>query len=59
MPKTVKINDTCINCGMCVSVCPHSAIEPADGKHTINKNCTRCGECLKNVCPVDAIEGGE
>lgn len=47
-PETIK---KCVNCGMCVSVCPTQALEKIDGKMTWDKSkCVECDECTKK-CP--------
>ena len=48
--------DKCIADGICINVCPTSAIsEDIDGKAVIDPElCIACGICA-NVCPVDAI----
>ena len=49
------INDSCINCGVCVNECPVSCISAGDAKHVIDPNaCIDCGACVSS-CPVDAI----
>ncbi len=54
--KTARINDSCIECGVCDNVCIYEAIYVEDGKHKIKQYlCEGCGAC-KAVCPVDAIE---
>lgn len=38
--------DKCINCGFCVSVCPHKLHTIFEGKHSfVRKGCTNCGKC--------------
>ena len=48
--------DMCIGCGVCVNVCPTTAIELRDaGKATIKDDkCIRCGKC-HTACPEDAV----
>jgi len=51
-----KINDNCISCGACESVCPTAAISAGDSVYVINEEtCIDCGGCVPH-CPVDAIE---
>lgn len=50
-----KIDEKCIDCGMCAGECPVEAIKPGKGAHVINeKICIDCGSC-ETVCPVQAI----
>lgn len=51
-----KINDACINCGVCEGECPVSAISEGDEARVIDaETCIDCGACVA-VCPTDAIE---
>ncbi|GFN35053.1 electron transfer flavoprotein subunit alpha [Tepidimicrobium xylanilyticum] len=52
------IEEKCIGCEVCVSVCPFDAIEMVDGKAHITDKCTMCGACVEE-CPVGAIEKEE
>ena len=48
--------DLCSGCGLCISVCPYSAIELEEGKAKINEVlCKGCGSCAA-VCPSGAME---
>ena len=50
--------ETCINCGVCPSLCITSALEIDPGSHELlfNKDkCILCGFC-QNSCPVNAIK---
>ena len=52
------VDDTCTECGTCVSVCPVGAFTLApDGDHRLRfdqQPCTRCGVCAER-CPEGAI----
>ena len=47
---------TCIGCGMCLTVCPHGVFELNGKKARIATKdaCMECGACAGN-CPVNAI----
>ncbi len=50
-----KIISTCINCGLCLPVCPIDAISVGDPIYVIDQEaCCDFEDCLA-VCPVDAI----
>ena len=54
---TLKFDvDTCIGCGMCEMVCPHTVFEVTDIKANIRDldGCIECGACAAN-CPAEAI----
>ena len=46
----------CINCEMCLMVCPHAVFAPGDRAVVLAnpQDCMECGACMVN-CPVDAI----
>lgn len=49
---TPKTNEDCIDCKLCVHICPMGSIDMMDvGK--INGICIKCGACIKK-CPVQA-----
>jgi formate hydrogenlyase subunit 6/NADH:ubiquinone oxidoreductase subunit I len=50
------ITTECVNCAICVDVCPVDAIVEGDGQYTITSACIDCGKCVE-VCPIDAIKG--
>jgi len=55
--NTLRYNPSrCINCGMCLIVCPHAVFgEGSDVVSLINPDlCMECGACQKN-CPAGAI----
>ena len=55
------ITEECINCDVCESECPNTAISPGDEIYEISPD--RCTECVgffdepqcQQVCPVDCI----
>jgi heterodisulfide reductase subunit A len=48
--------DICSGCGLCISVCPYSAIKLDEGKAKLNEAlCKGCGSCAA-VCPSGAME---
>ena len=50
------INDSCIGCQTCGTVCPQSCIDFSNIPAVINQsNCLHCGNC-QSVCPVGAVE---
>ena len=50
------INDKCIHCFQCLSVCPQSCIDINEKSAYIRQeNCLHCGNCF-DICPASAIE---
>lgn len=57
----LKITDECINCDVCVPVCPNDAISAGELIYVIDPH--RCTECVghfdkpqcQEVCPVECI----
>lgn len=50
------INEKCIHCFRCLSVCPQSCIDINEKSAYIRQeNCLHCGNCM-DVCPANAIE---
>lgn len=51
---------TCTRCGVCASVCPTGAIDPADPASTDSDRCVTCLRCV-SACPegVRFVDGGE
>jgi ferredoxin len=50
------IEDKCVGCGMCITVCPHRVFRMDTGRVCIEDRdaCMECGACAMN-CPADAI----
>lgn len=44
----------CMDCGGCVGVCPHDAIDLRNAVIEFRDACTECDLCVR-LCPVDAI----
>jgi ferredoxin len=51
---SVKINNNCTQCGLCVSICPMNNFEIQNNKIVTKQNCTICYRCI-NKCPEKAI----
>ena len=47
-----KTNDACIDCKICVEVCPMGSVDPEDVR-LFTGICIKCGACIKK-CPVSA-----
>ncbi len=54
MAKIFVIEEKCVSCSICESVCPFGAIEMIDGLPHFNDACTFCGACVEE-CPEEAI----
>lgn len=48
------IDENCISCGCCYSVCTFDAITPGEPYHINGSRCDECGNCY-HVCPGNAI----
>ena len=49
------IQDACIGCGSCLTVCPQNCISTGSIPFRIEQeHCLHCGNCMK-VCPVGAV----
>lgn len=47
-PQLLHFEKFCVQCGRCVSACPHNAIDLSVGSIVINRElCTACGQCAK------------
>ena len=51
---SVRINNDCTQCGLCVSICPMNNLKSENGKITQKNNCVVCYRCI-NKCPEKAI----
>ena len=53
---TASVNkDECVGCGLCVDVCPNSAIKMVDGIAVVDPDtCIDCEACVTE-CPNSAI----
>ncbi len=52
--RGITADETCIGCGICVSVCPMKNIELIDGHANIGDDCITCLSCF-HWCPKEAI----
>lgn len=50
------IGNRCINCGLCITACPHGALSSALQGIVIDRStCTGCGTCVEE-CPTTALD---
>ncbi|MDP8203457.1 MAG: 4Fe-4S binding protein [Candidatus Tenebribacter mawsonii] len=49
------ITSECVKCGVCLDICPTSAIIESEEQFMITDACVDCGKC-EEVCPIDAIK---
>jgi ferredoxin len=54
MQDSVYISKDCIQCSLCISICPMGNFENQNGKIEQKHNCTFCYRCI-NRCPQKAI----
>lgn len=55
LPELAFRRVLCINCRLCVDICPRRAIRPKDSSIEIDRSkCDLCGECVK-VCTSEAL----
>ncbi len=52
--KNLKINDSCIGCGLCARKCPMQNISITDGRAHAKDQCAMCYRCI-SLCPQKAI----
>ena len=50
----LKINDSCIGCGLCSQICPMNNITIENNKAVAGNMCTMCYRCISH-CPQKAI----
>ena len=56
MLEKLEINNSCVPCDACRSICPEKSVFTNGESYVIdNWSCTQCGLCIE-VCPVDAIK---
>jgi len=55
--KRFSLEENCINCGICVRVCPVNNIQLQGNKPQWNKSCIACHACV-HWCPQNAINIG-
>jgi len=56
-PDLLYTQSKCVNCGLCIDVCPHNALsfDENDLVYVNREKCTACGECV-DACPEAALE---
>lgn len=52
MPQFLQAE--CMDCGGCVGVCPHDALDLFAGHIEVRASCTECDLCVR-LCPVGAL----
>ncbi|MCL1827593.1 MAG: 4Fe-4S binding protein [Candidatus Cloacimonetes bacterium] len=45
----------CVGCGVCVDICPVSALALEGDKVKVSSECIDCGACV-DQCPVEALK---
>ncbi len=57
--KAFHVDDSCVHCGKCASICPSEAIRMVEGRPVwVKDKCLKCCGCI-NRCPVSAIQYGK
>lgn len=58
MWKYFWVDEKCVSCGLCLSICPLGNIYYSEGKIMFGNNCMMCLRCL-HKCPSEAIQVGK
>lgn len=53
-----RVDEKCVQCGICVKQCPSNNISLINGSITFNTHCYMCMRCI-NQCPKEAIQIGK
>jgi len=53
-----RVDEKCVQCGLCVKQCPSKNISLINGSITFNTRCYMCMRCI-NQCPEEAIQIGK
>lgn len=54
-PVAPVVNDACVQCGICATVCPMGAIDEKDARKIDAEKCIKCRACARS-CPQNAID---
>ncbi|MCS7121063.1 MAG: 4Fe-4S dicluster domain-containing protein [Archaeoglobaceae archaeon] len=57
LKRGVTVDENCVHCGLCISVCPTEAINFDEERKILvfEERCIHCEICVK-VCPVSALK---
>lgn len=57
--KKFLVEDSCIGCGLCQTICPSQAIDMENGRPVwVKESCVHCAGCIMR-CPAQAIQYGK